>query len=40
MALTGIRGLGAVTPLGGVSMLVGWTLVGLSARLLKAPGGS
>jgi len=34
MALTGLRGLGAVTPLGGIAMLVGWTLVGLSALRL------
>ena len=27
MALTGIRGLGAVTPLGGLSWLVGWALL-------------
>jgi uncharacterized membrane protein YgdD (TMEM256/DUF423 family) len=36
MALTGARGLGAVTPLGGMAMLVGWALVGLSARRLAA----
>jgi uncharacterized membrane protein YgdD (TMEM256/DUF423 family) len=34
MALTGLRGLGAVTPLGGLALLVGWGLVGLSARHL------
>jgi uncharacterized membrane protein YgdD (TMEM256/DUF423 family) len=40
MALTGLRGLGAVTPLGGISMLVGWTLFGLSARRLSAKQGT
>jgi uncharacterized membrane protein YgdD (TMEM256/DUF423 family) len=34
MALTGARGLGAITPLGGGAMLVGWALLGLSARRL------
>lgn len=32
MALGAPRWLGAVTPLGGVGMLVGWALVGWSAR--------
>jgi uncharacterized membrane protein YgdD (TMEM256/DUF423 family) len=36
MALTGVRVLGAVTPLGGVALLVGWTLLGLSARRLPS----
>jgi uncharacterized membrane protein YgdD (TMEM256/DUF423 family) len=27
MALTGVRGLGAITPLGGVAFLVGWGLL-------------
>lgn len=31
LALTGIRGLGAVTPLGGVAFLVGWVLVAVAA---------
>jgi uncharacterized membrane protein YgdD (TMEM256/DUF423 family) len=34
MALTGARGLGAITPLGGVCFIVGWMLLaGASARL-------
>ncbi len=32
MTLTGIRGLGAITPLGGLGLLVGWLFVILSAR--------
>lgn len=35
LALSGLRGLGAVTPLGGVLLLAGWTLLLLSA--LKRP---
>jgi uncharacterized membrane protein YgdD (TMEM256/DUF423 family) len=31
LALTGIRALGAVTPLGGVAFLVGWALLGWAA---------
>jgi uncharacterized membrane protein YgdD (TMEM256/DUF423 family) len=31
LALTGVRWLGAVTPLGGVAFLVGWGLLGWSA---------
>lgn len=38
MALTGVRALGAVTPFGGFSMLLGWTFLGLAGRRLKAPG--
>jgi uncharacterized membrane protein YgdD (TMEM256/DUF423 family) len=34
MALTGIRWLGAITPFGGFSMLLGWTLLGIAARRL------
>ena len=37
MGATGIRWLGAVTPLGGISMLVGWTLMALAAWRLQAP---
>jgi uncharacterized membrane protein YgdD (TMEM256/DUF423 family) len=37
MGATGLRWLGAVTPLGGVSMLVGWTLMALAAWRLEAP---
>lgn len=32
LALTGQRGLGMITPLGGLSLLAGWLLLGLSAR--------
>ena len=31
LALTGVRGLGAVTPLGGVAFLAGWLCLGLAA---------
>lgn len=34
MALSGIRWLGAVTPIGGISMLLGWTFLGLAGRRL------
>lgn len=34
MALSGIRWLGAVTPIGGISLLLGWTLLGLAGRRL------
>lgn len=35
LALTGIRWLGAVTPLGGVAFLAGWVLLALSALVGK-----
>lgn len=35
LALTGVRSLGAVTPLGGVAFLVGWALLGLAALKAK-----
>jgi uncharacterized membrane protein YgdD (TMEM256/DUF423 family) len=31
MVLTGVRGLGAVTPLGGLALLVGWAAIGWAA---------
>ncbi len=31
LTLTGVRGLGAITPLGGLSFLAGWGLVALAA---------
>jgi uncharacterized membrane protein YgdD (TMEM256/DUF423 family) len=31
MTLTGVRWLGAVTPIGGLSLMVGWGLAGLAA---------
>jgi len=37
MTLTGVRSLGAVTPLGGLGFLVGWALVALAA--LRMPQG-
>lgn len=36
MTLTGVRALGAVTPFGGVSLLVGWASVGVAAWSLKS----
>jgi uncharacterized membrane protein YgdD (TMEM256/DUF423 family) len=37
LALTGISGLGAITPLGGVSFLAGWVMVALAGRdMLRA----
>ncbi len=30
MALTGVSGLGAITPIGGVAMLAGWVMLGVS----------
>ncbi len=32
LALTGIRGLGAITPLGGVGFLAGWLMLALALR--------
>lgn len=34
MVFTGARWLGAVTPLGGVAFLAGWTMIALAARRL------
>lgn len=31
LALTGVRWLGAITPFGGISLLIGWTALGLAA---------
>src|SRR3990170_12732 len=31
LALTGARGLGAITPLGGIAFLVGWALLAIAA---------
>lgn len=36
MTLTGIRQLGMITPVGGVSLLVGWTLLALGTWRLRA----
>lgn len=35
MAVTGVRGLGAVTPLGGLAQLGGWLALALSMRQLR-----
>jgi uncharacterized membrane protein YgdD (TMEM256/DUF423 family) len=35
MALTGMRGLGAITPLGGVCFIAGWIALGLAALKLE-----
>lgn len=35
LVLTGVRGLGAVTPFGGVALLAGWAF--LAAHFLRAP---
>lgn len=41
LAITGVRWLGAITPLGGVSFLTGWVLLALAAQKLgDAPGGA
>lgn len=32
LALTGVRGLGAITPIGGLAFLVGWALLAYGAR--------
>ncbi|EYF04744.1 DUF423 domain-containing protein [Chondromyces apiculatus] len=38
MTVTGIRALGAVTPLGGLFMLAGWVAVTITAMRLGVPG--
>lgn len=37
MVLTGRRGLGAITPLGGLALVAGWCALGLGAPGLGAP---
>jgi len=37
LSLTGIRGLGAITPLGGLCFLTGWAFLFFSALLDKGP---
>jgi len=39
LALTGVRVLGAVTPLGGACFLAGWVALALAGRALAGPGG-
>lgn len=39
LALTGIRFLGAVTPLGGVLLVAGWVALALAPRWSRAPAG-
>lgn len=36
MTLTGVRALGAVTPLGGLAFLTGWAALGVAAYTLRA----
>jgi uncharacterized membrane protein YgdD (TMEM256/DUF423 family) len=36
MALTGVRALGAVTPIGGLAFLAGWALLAIAALALAA----
>ena len=36
LALTGIRGFGAITPLGGLAWIAAWTIVALRVRLRDA----
>lgn len=35
MALTGLRALGAITPLGGVAFIAGWLLLALAGSRLE-----
>ena len=35
MVFTGMRWLGAITPLGGVALLVGWVAMVLAARRIR-----
>lgn len=35
MALSGVRGLGAVTPLGGIAFLIAWAALALAANSMK-----
>ncbi|NGX16078.1 DUF423 domain-containing protein [Wenzhouxiangella sp. XN24] len=35
MALTGVRGIGAITPIGGVAFMVGWAALAVAALKLK-----
>lgn len=37
LALSGTRWLGAITPLGGISFLIGWFVLGLAALRRKSP---
>jgi uncharacterized membrane protein YgdD (TMEM256/DUF423 family) len=32
LAFTGVKWLGAITPVGGLSLMIGWLLTGFSAR--------
>jgi len=38
MTLTGIRWLGAITPLGGLAFILGWTALAVAALRLRAAG--
>ena len=37
LAITGIRWLGAITPIGGVAMIIGWCWLGLRGRTREGP---
>lgn len=37
LALTGVRALGAITPLGGIAWIAGWTLLALTFRPATSP---
>ncbi len=37
LALTGIRGFGAITPFGGVALLVGWIALAVAGSRLRRP---
>jgi uncharacterized membrane protein YgdD (TMEM256/DUF423 family) len=37
LALSGVRILGAIVPIGGVLFLIGWALVAASALTIKVP---
>ncbi len=37
LALTGVRWLGAITPIGGVALILGWLFAALSARSWRNP---
>lgn len=39
MTFTGARWLGAITPLGGVAMLIGWTLLAAAALRMRSTSG-
>ena len=40
LSLTGMKWLGAITPIGGLAMLVGWAALAVAATNATGPGGS